>query len=112
MAPPGKNSQEKLVSRKQLFLSDEGNDGWARCWKTPFVASPSRRGRKKARGRRERGWLTRRGQPLFPMKDNPSINPPRKTFDLTPVLASRERAYSQRENSTPAALSRRLPLYY
>lgn len=59
-----------------------------------------------------RGWLTRRGQPLFPMKDNPSINPPRKTFDLTPVLASQGRAYSQRENSTPAALSRRLPLYY
>lgn len=45
---------------------------------------PSRR-RKKARGWRERngGWLTRRGQPLFPMKDNPSINLPRKTFDLT-----------------------------
>lgn len=44
---------------------------------------------KRPEGRRERGWLTRRGQPLFPMKDNPSINPPRKTFDLTPVLASR-----------------------
>lgn len=43
--PPGKNRQErgKPVSRKQLFLSDEGNDdGRARCWKTPFVAFPSR----------------------------------------------------------------------
>lgn len=44
-APPVKIGKRgaKPVSRKQLFLSDEGNDdGRARCWKTPFVAFPSR----------------------------------------------------------------------
>lgn len=57
--------------------------GKLRLWRSP----PAFRGRKKARGRaRERLVNSSRSAP---MKDNPSINPPRKTFDLTPVLASR-----------------------
>lgn len=123
--PVGKNP--RLLSDRgwigsRNICSRDANDVRARFWKTRsgslticegISRGEEEKGPRVAREREPEAWLTRRGQPLFSAKDNPSpINPPRKTFDLTPVLAGRESVYSQRENPTPAALSRRLPLYY